>query len=308
MNKINIPLSVPRSKRKDYERNYLRATRETGRLMMFAGDQKVEHLNNNFIGKNIPSEVANPEHYFKIASEAQIGVFATQLGLVSRYAEDYQDIPYIIKMNSKSNIVKTDYKDPISECWYSVDDVVEFKKQSGLDILGVGYTVYLGSWYEPQMLSQAAQLIYEAHQQGLIAIIWMYPRGKMVKKEKDTHLIAGGAGVALCLDADFVKVNYPDGKDSKKIARQFREVTDAAGRTGVVCAGGAKKDSKIFLKNLYDQIQIGKIRGTAIGRNIYQQDLEKAVRMANAISSVVLYNYSPEKAYKVYTGNKKLDC
>ena len=106
MTKIHVPLTVPKNKEKEYIKNYKLATRNTDRMMMFAGDQKVEHLNNDFVGKGIAKEVADPEHYFKIASKANIGVFASQLGLIAKYGRDYPDIPYLVKVNSKTNLIK----------------------------------------------------------------------------------------------------------------------------------------------------------------------------------------------------------
>ena len=144
---------------------------------------------------------------FKIASQAKIGVFASQLGLIARYGADYKNIPYLVKINSKSNIIGTSQADPISSTWFDIEQVVEFKENSGLNIMGIGYTVYLGSEYEAQMLTEAAQAIYEAHQYGLLSVVWCYPRGKGVKDEKDSHLIAGAAGTAATLGTDFVKVN-----------------------------------------------------------------------------------------------------
>lgn len=41
----------------------------------------------------------------------------------------------------------------------------------------------------------------------LSAVLWMYPRGKAVKDEKEPRLIARATGVAACLGSDFVKVN-----------------------------------------------------------------------------------------------------
>jgi DhnA-type fructose-1,6-bisphosphate aldolase and related enzymes len=34
------------------------------------------------------------------------------------------------------------------------------------------------------MLSAAAQAIFEAHQNGLVTVLWIYPRGKAVGNEK----------------------------------------------------------------------------------------------------------------------------
>ena len=105
------------------------------------------------------------------------------------------------------------------------EDVLEFKKNSGLNIVGVGYTVYIGSEYENMMLAEAGRLVTWAHQNGMITVLWMYPRGKAVLDEKDPHLVAGAAGVALCLGSDFAKVNYPKktGHDEKQRAESFKE-------------------------------------------------------------------------------------
>ena len=308
MLKIKIPLTVPRGKEKEYIKNFKSATCNTGRMMMFAGDQKVEHLNDDFVSKGIAREVANPEHYFRIASQAHIGVFATQLGLIAKYGRDYSKIAYLIKVNSKTNLLKKEYKDPFGNIWIHLDEIINFKKQSGLNIVGVGYTIYIGSWYESDMFNQAAHLVYQAHQAGLITVLWIYPRGRAVKNENDVHLIAGGAGVAVCLGADFVKVNYPYDKNGNKIINSFKEVVAAAGRTGVICVGGAKKEPRAFLQNLYDQIHISGAKGNATGRNIYQRSLSEAIKMANAISAVSLYNYSVDDAYNIYLGRKKLKC
>ncbi|MBD3300020.1 MAG: aldolase [Candidatus Moranbacteria bacterium] len=306
---INIPLTVPKNKQKEYLKNMELATHGSGNLMMFAGDQKVEHLNDDFVGRNLPQEVADPEHYFKIAQKAKIGVFATQLGLISKYAAGYQDIPYMVKVNSKTNLLKEKDKDPFGNTWFSVKDIIKFKKQTKLNIVGIGYTIYIGSWYESDMFRQAADLISRAHEEGLITVIWMYPRGKAVKKEDEMniHLIAGGAGVALCLGSDFVKVNYPYfKKDQKKTAREFKEVTTAAGKSGVICIGGRKKDPKKVLQALHCQINIAKTRGNAFGRNIYQRPLDEAVKMANAVSAITLYNKDPQFAYEIFQGKKTL--
>lgn len=303
---MNIPLTVPKSKEAEYKKNFNLATCKTGNMMMFAGDQKVEHLNDDFVGKDIPEEVADPEHYFKIASQAKIGVFATQLGLISKYARDYPDINYLVKVNSKSNVLKKTIRDPFSSIWIHLEEIIEFKKSSKLNIVGVGYTIYLGSWYESEMFQQAAHLIYKAHKEGLIVVIWMYPRGASVSNENDIHLIAGAAGVATCLGADFVKVNHPK-RSNKKSAEDFKEVVNAAGkRTGIICVGGKKDNPKKFLKSVYQQKTVSKTRGVAIGRNIYQNTLPDAVRMANAISSITMFDHSFEDAYLIYKGEKEL--
>lgn len=299
--KIIVPLDVPKDARESYVQNFMTITHDTGRLMLFAGDQKVEHLNDDFYGEDIHPDDQDPEHLFRIASTGKIGVFATQLGLIARYGMDYPDVPYLVKINSKTHLVKTAQKDPLSPQWISVPQVIDFKNNSGLKIVAVGFTIYLGSEYEAEMLNQAAQMVYEAHQHGLVTVLWIYPRGKSVKDEKDPHLIAGAAGAAATLGSDFVKVNAPK-KEGVSSTGFLKEVTSAAGRTGVVCAGGSSVDVAKFLSQLYDQIHTGGAVGNATGRNIHQKSLEEAVRMCNAISAITVDDATAEEAMSIYKG------
>ncbi|MDL2261780.1 aldolase [Methanimicrococcus sp. OttesenSCG-928-J09] len=299
---VLVPLDVLADFREDYIANYLRATQNTGRLMLFAGDQKIEHLNDDFYGDNIPEEDNDPEHLFKIAKNAEIGVFATQMGLIARYGMDYPDLAYLVKMNSKTHLVKTSQADPYSGQLYSVDQLMEFKENSGLNIVGIGYTIYLGSEYESDMLAEAAQLIYEAHRFGLLTVLWIYPRGKAVIDEKDAHLIAGATGTAACLNSDFVKVNAPRAKDGQDSAVLLKEAVQAAGRTKVVCAGGSNAAPEDFLKELYKQLNVSGAAGNATGRNIHQKPLDEAVRMCNAINALTVKRVPIEEAVRIYKG------
>jgi fructose-bisphosphate aldolase / 6-deoxy-5-ketofructose 1-phosphate synthase len=298
---VFVPLDVPKRVRPTYVRNYKTITHKTGRLMLFAGDQKVEHLNDDFHGEKIHPDDNDPEHLFRIASKGKIGVFATQLGLIARYGADYPEIPYLVKLNSKSHLVKTEQMDPMSTALYSVQQIVDFRDRSGLNITSVGYTIYVGSEKEPEMLRQAAQIIYEAHQHGLVTVLWIYPRGKAVKDEKDPHLIAGAAGVASALGSDFVKVNAPK-KEGAVSSELMQEATKAAGRTKVVCAGGSSVSEEAFLQQLYDQIHVGGTAGNATGRNIHQKSLDEAVRMCDAIYAVTVEGATVEEAVGICKG------
>ena len=297
--KYNIPADVPKTKVSQYKKNLKEATNGTNHLMLFAGDQKVEHLNNDFYAKDIPLEDNSPEHMFKIASSAKVGVFATQFGLISRYGRDYKNIPYLVKLNSKTNLVPYDKQDPYSKAWLSVGEVVAFAKTSELDIKGVGYTLYLGGAHEHEMLTQAASIVHEAHKNGLLAVLWIYPKGKFVKDEHDGHLIAGAAGVGAALGADFVKLKVPFDKKGKFDVEALKEVTMAAGRSGVLCEGGAKVDEKAFLTELHEQIHKGGSRGNGTGRNIHQRELKEAVKMANAIYAITSQNATVKEALKL---------
>lgn len=300
---VRVPADVMPEARDEYITNYLKATRETGRLMLFACDQKIEHLNKDFYGEGIDIADAEPEHLFKIGDQGVCGVLAGQRGLIAQYAADYPNINYLVKMNSKTNLVKTAQQDPYSPQLYDLEAVLAMR-EAGVNIVGLGYTIYLGSEYEANMLAEAGELIAEAHAEGLLVVLWIYPRGEAVTDEKAADLIAGAAGVALCLGADFVKVNPPAAADGKSSAELLAVASRAAGRTGLVCAGGSKADAREFLASLYDQIHVGGAVGNATGRNIHMRSLDEAVRLTQAISAITLGDYDVEEAMDVFEGKE----
>jgi len=301
---VRVPADVLPESRETYIDNYLKATQNTGRLMLFACDQKVEHMNGDFFGEGIDIADSDPEHLFKIGSQGICGVLAGQRGLIAQYAPDYPEINYLVKMNSKTNLVKTSQDYPYSPQLYSIESVLAMAETT--NIVGLGYTIYLGSDYEATMMAEAGELIAEAHANGLIVVLWIYPRGKAVTAEKDADLIAGAAGVACCLGADFVKVNPPKPAEgqSETSAELLKRASAAAGRTGLVCAGGSTTDAKTFLTQLWEQIHVGGADGNATGRNIHQRSLDEAVRLTRAISAITFSDFDPEDALDVFEGKQ----
>jgi class I fructose-bisphosphate aldolase len=300
---VRVPSDVPTAMRDHYIDNYLAATRNSGRLMLFACDQKIEHLNDDFFGEGIDIADAEPEHLFRIGSQGVVGVLAGQRGLIAHYSADYPEINYLVKMNSKTHLVKTSQDDPYSPQLYDIQAVADLI-DNGVNVVGIGYTIYLGSEYESTMISEAGQLIADAHALGLIVVLWIYPRGKAVVDEKAASLIAGAAGAAACLGADFVKCNPPKGDDSETSAQKLVQASKAAGRTGLVCAGGSTVDATTFLTQLYDQIHVGGAVGNATGRNLHQRSLDEAVRLTKAISAITLADYEVDRALAVFNGTE----
>lgn len=292
---VSVPANVPHEERPRYIRNYLAITKGTDRLMLMAGDQKIEHLNDDFYGGGIHEDDADPEHLFRIASGGEIGVFATHHGLIARYGADYKSVPYLVKMNSKTHLVKTEQHEPVSLAMVTLRDVLDLREHGELNIIGIGYTIYYGSEEEAMMIAEAGKLIAAAHARGMIAVVWGYPRGKAVVDEKDAHLIAGAAGATACLGADFAKVNYPSAG-----AAGLQEAVKAAGRTGVIISGGSSKEVKDFLQFTYDTIHVGGCRGSATGRNVHQKSLAEGVAMTRAMSALVYRNSSVDEAYNLY--------
>ena len=306
--KVFIPADVPQSAHKTYEENYKAITKGTDKLFMFAADQKIEHLNKDFYGPDLPCEIDTPEHLFAIAAYEYAGAMASHMGLIARYGNKYNALNYIVKLDAKTNLIPTKAHDPMSLELWTVTDVVKLKEDSGLNIRGVGYTIYLGSEYEEAMLHEAAQAVFEAHQNGLLAILWIYPRGKNVANPKDGNLVAGAAGVGVNLGADFVKVQQPQASDGKTSAQWLHVAVHAAGNTKVIVSGGSKdpafakasadKQSAAFLETIYDNIHVGGAAGCAVGRNIFQNSVEDAAKLSKAIAAIVYEGKTVEEAEK----------
>jgi len=303
--KYPVPADVPDELIETYIDNMDAATCGTGMMNLFACDQKIEHLNDDFYdgGNKIPHSSNDPAHLFEIGAKAHaegtIGVLAGQLGLISHYAREYPDIPYLVKLNSKSHLVKTSQRDPISQALWDMDDVSALL-HNGINVVGIGYTIYIGSEYEHEMMTEACQFIRQAHEMGMIAVVWMYPRGQAVSDEKDPQLISGAAGVAACIGADFAKVNYPRAFEGMTQPESLGVAVEAAGRCGIICSGGGSLAPEEFLGRLVDQMQVSGCRGAATGRNIHQKGTEDAVRMTAACKAVICDGASLEEALAIY--------
>jgi fructose-bisphosphate aldolase/6-deoxy-5-ketofructose 1-phosphate synthase len=259
--------------------------KENAPCIIFAFDQKLEHASIDFIGDAIDNEASDPTHAFAIAAASPVNALATHVGLIARYAQDFPQLAYIAKLNGKTNLLKKEESDPLSRQLWSVDDALQLKEQN-VNIIGIGYTIYLGSEHESIMLQEAAQCINQAHEHGLVAIIWAYPRGKSITNERDPFIIAGAAGVAASLGADVVKINAPDAKDGKSTTEWLKEIVKAAGTTKVICAGGPQKESSIFIAEIASYCAAG-ASGVALGRNLFQRSHEDAIALAHALRAAL---------------------
>ena len=305
MSKYSVPADVPDELVETFIQNMDAATSGTGKMNLFACDQKIEHLNDDFYdgGNEIPLTSNDPKHLFEIGQrchqEGTIGVLAGQLGLISHYARNCPDVPYLVKLNSKSHMVKTSQRDPVSQALWDMDDVMSLV-HNGINVVGIGYTIYIGSEFEHEMFSEAAQFIRQAHELGMISVVWMYPRGKAVTDEKDPQLISGAAGVAACIGADFAKVNYPRAWEGMSQSESLAIASKAAGRTGIICSGGGSLPPDQFIQRLWDQMNIGACSGAATGRNIHQKGTEDAVKMTAACHAIICKGASVEEALSIY--------
>lgn len=226
-----------------------------GKCMLLAYDQGFEHGPVDFNEENI-----DPNFVLDIAKNS--GVYTGiifQAGVAEKYypsASSGQVPPLIVKLNGKTGFHKGE--EPVSLQLTSVDKARE------LGAVGVGYTIYVGSEHEEEMLVEFRKICDEAHAKELIVIAWMYPRGKHVEgKETSKDVVAYAARLALELGADFVKLPYTGDAES------FKWVVKSAGKMMVLAQGGSKKEEGELVEEVKGIMEAG-ATGLAIGRNIWQ--------------------------------------
>ncbi len=223
-----------------------------GKVIYLAYDHGVEHGPVDLVGRSI-----DPNYILDISVRGGYSAVVLQKGVAEKYyTKEYRKkIPLIIKMNGKTSYPAGD---PISRQVCSVGEAIE------LGAIGVGYTIYLGSKYESEMLQEFAKIEEEAHKKDLVVLAWVYPRGEKVEDETSPEITAYAARLALEMGADIVKIKYCGSVEC------FKKAVEAAGRTKVVLSGGAKtKTAEEFLEVVKNVMAAGAI-GVAVGRNVWQ--------------------------------------
>ena len=298
-----IPADVPQDQHNTFAQNIAAITRSTGKLFLYACDQKIEHLNHDFVSPPAAPGTQHPEHLFKVAAQGEIGAMATHPGLLARYASSYPSVNYIAKLNGKTPLPEAQKDNPISAPLADISQIVQLR-DNGIPIRGVGLTIYLGSDHENEMLSYAAATTASAHRHGLVTILWAYLRGPAISNEQDPDLTIGAAGLATALGYDFVKIKPPHKPGKCSGTCHLSQAVTAAGNTSIICSGQELRSPEAFLQALATQIHNGGTSGCATGRNVFQRALPDAVAMTHAISAIVYEGADYEHALSVYKGQQ----
>lgn len=245
-----------------------------GKGLLLAYDQGLEHgPATDFDARNV-----DPSYVMDIATRGGFSGVVFQKGLAERFYSG--KVPLIVKLNGKSNIAKGE---PISRQTCSVEYAVS------LGAKGVGYTIYLGSGHEAKMFAEFGRIQEEAHERGLPAVAWVYPRGAAVSNDSSREMVSYAARAALELGADAAKVKYTGDVES------FSWAVKSAGGMKVFMSGGPKAQTdEAFLRQVRGAMDAG-ATGLAVGRNVWQRKdpfvmteyLKKLIFEAKPVESLV---------------------
>jgi class I fructose-bisphosphate aldolase len=237
-----------------------------GKALFLAYDQGLEHGPSDFNDKNV-----DPKYIIDIARKGKYTGIIFQKGIAEKYNKEIKKskVPLIVKLNGKTNLFKGE---PIARQLCTVKEAVK------LGASAVGYTIYLGSDYEDEMMSEFENIQREAHAKNLPVIAWIYPRGKSVKGKSKKELMSYSARTGLEIGADIAKIQCAGN------IKDLKWAVESAGKTKVVIAGGIKKEEKKFLSQTREIMDAG-CTGLAIGRNVWQN--KKPLEITKRISRII---------------------
>ena len=244
-----------------------------GKGILLAYDQGLEHGPS----KDFNEKSVDPAYILEIAEKGKFTGIIFQKGVAEKYYDG--KVPLVIKVNGKTSLPKGE---PMAS------QICSVKQARALGAKAVGYTIYLGSAHENLMLSEFGRIQQEAHELGLAAIAWIYPRGEAVTNDTAPEIVAYAARAGLEVGADAVKIKYTGDSDS------FRWAVRSAGAARVFMSGGPKAPTdEAFLRQVKGAVDAG-ASGLAVGRNVWQH--ERPLEMAAALREIIFNGQSVETA------------
>ena len=267
----------------------------TGKMVILPVDQGFEHGPARSFAPNPPGY--DPAYHVKLAIDANLNAHAAPLGSMEIIAKEYAgQIPLILKANSHDVLDKC--SDPAPAMTASVEDAVR------LGCSAIGFTIYPGSTYFKQMYEEVSSMALEAKMEGLVVVIWSYPRGSGLSKKGETAIdvVAYAAQIAAQLGAHFIKVKPPSEyielDEARKVYEKYnipiasladrvKHVVQSAfdGKRIVIFSGGPAKGREEVLEEI-KQINAGGAFGSIIGRNSFQRPREDALKFLDEVIDI----------------------
>jgi class I fructose-bisphosphate aldolase len=279
----------------------------TGYVSILPVDQGIEHSAGASFA---PSPTYfDPEKIVELAVEGGCNAVASTLGVLGACARKYaHKIPFLVKLNHNEFLSYPNRYDQIM--FGSVKQAWE------LGAVAVGATIYFGSEESSRQLQEVSDTFAEAHELGMVTVLWCYLRNSAFKTEKtDYHLAADLTGQAnhlgVTIEADIIKQKMPEsnggynalkfGKTHKRVysdlipgdhpieMTRYQVANCYMGRAGLINSGGASGEN-----DYVDAVRTAVINkraggmGLISGRKAFQRPMAEGVKLLNIIQDVYL--------------------
>lgn len=280
--------------------------RGTGYVSILPVDQGIEHSAGASFAPN--PAYFDPENIIKLAIEGGCNAVASTFGALGSCARKYaHKIPFIVKMNHNEFLT---YPNKFDQIMFG-----NVKQAWNLGATAVGATIYFGSAESTRQIQEVSHAFQEAHELGMVTILWCYLRNSAFKVgDTDYHVAADLTGQAnhlgVTIEADIIKQKLPEnnggynalkfGKTHKKVYEElttdnpidltrYQVVNCFMGRAGLINSGGASGTN-----DLADAVRTAVINkraggmGLISGRKAFQKPMADGVKLLNAIQDVYL--------------------
>jgi putative autoinducer-2 (AI-2) aldolase len=248
---------------------------EDGRTVMLAVDHGY------FLG---PTErLENPTRTIKPLLPYADSLMLTR-GVLRTSVNPSTDVPIVLRVSGGSSIVGEDLsKESITT---SVEDAMK------LNASCLALSIFVGSKYEHQTLTNLAKLVDEGERFG-IPILAVTAVGK--EMARDHRYLALACRIAAELGAHLIKTYY---------CENFQKVVEGC-PVPVIIAGGKKLPNELdALQLAYDAVDNGAM-GVDMGRNIWQSDYP--VAMIRAVRAIVHENSNVKEANDIFLKEKEFE-
>jgi len=208
-------------------------------------------------------------------------LFVTR-GVLRAVVDPVGSKPIILRVSGGTSIVGKDLANETV--------TTSIKEAIRLNVSAIGISIFVGTDYERQTLSNLANLVNEAEEYG-IPVMAVTAVGKELGK-RDARYLALSSRIAAELGAKVVKTYW---------CENFEKVVNGC-PVPIVMAGGPKCETELeTLEFVYDGIQKGAV-GINLGRNVWQ--IEHPVPMIQALRSIIHENATPKEALDMFMSLK----
>ena len=266
----------------------------TGKMVILPVDQGFEHGALRSFQPN--PDAYDPDYHVQLAIDSGCNAYAAPLGFIEAVADKFAgQIPLILKVNNSDTLAKVD---PCSAVTSSVKDAQR------LGCGAIGFTIYPGSSLRNTMYEELREIILEAKDAGIVAVVWAYPRGAGLSKEGETavDVAAYAAQISAQLGAHIIKIKPPtahvEQAEAKKViekynvpiktlAERVRHCVKSAfnGKRIVIFSGGENRDTAGLLEDVKGLADGGAF-GSIMGRNAFQRPREEALKLLDGIIKI----------------------
>ncbi len=279
----------------------------TGHVSILPVDQGIEHSAGASFAAN--PLYFDPENIVKLAIEGGCNAVASTLGVLGAVSRKYaHKIPFIVKLNHNELLTYPN----------KYDQILFGDVQQAFDMgaVAVGATIYFGSEQSDRQIQEVSQLFAEAHELGLVTVLWCYLRNDAFKQGKTDYALAadltGQANhLGVTIQADIIKQKLPENnggfnalKFGKTDPRVYENLTPGdhpielcryqiansyLGRSPLINSGGAsgKDDFAETARTAVINKRAGGM-GLITGRKAFMRPMAEGIKLLNLVQDVYL--------------------